>query len=130
MLRSAAAVLLLAVAAMPAASADAVLPEVAANTGAVTFVDNPGISDPRPLPPQSWSRLDPQPQLALNFEIGSPECNGVHATVQETDQTVTVTLATGRRYTRARMVCTMIMVPGTIVVPLAGPVGDRTVLTS
>ncbi|MGB8406159.1 MAG: hypothetical protein WCE30_19040 [Mycobacterium sp.] len=50
--------------------------------------------------------------------------------MQETDQTVTVTLTAGRRYSRARMVCTMIMVPGTIVVPLAGPVGDRTVLSS
>lgn len=94
----------------------------------MTFVDDPAIVDAHPLTAQSWSRLDPEPQLELNFEIGSPECYGVHATVQETDQTVVVTLTTGRRYLRTHMVCTMIMVQGKIVVPLGNPVGDRMVL--
>ena len=51
----------------------------------------------------------------------------MHATVQETEQTVVVTLTSGRRSDREQMVCTMMIMPGKIVVPLAGPVGDRTV---
>ena len=54
----------------------------------------------------------------------------VHATAAETDQTVVVTLTSGRRSDRERMVCTMMIMPGTIVVPLANPVGGRAVLTA
>jgi hypothetical protein len=130
MRRVVAAGLLMFAAATPVASADPIaLPEVPVPPG-MTFVDNPAIDDPHPLTPQSWSRLDPEPQVELNFEIGSPECYGVHATVQETDQAVVVTLTSGRRYLRTHMVCTMIMVQGKIVVPLANPVGDRAVLVA
>ncbi|MUL67421.1 hypothetical protein BOO86_23305 [Mycobacterium sp. CBMA 234] len=120
--------ILLGVGLTPTASADPVpLPEAPVSPG-TTFVDDPAIVDAHPLAAQSWSRMDPEPQLALNFEIGSPECYGVHATVQETEQTVVVTLTSGRRYLKTHMVCTMIMVPGKIFVPLANPVGDRAVL--
>ncbi|OKH85004.1 hypothetical protein EB75_02360 [Mycobacterium sp. ST-F2] len=111
----------------PTASAEQTpLPEVPATPG-TTFVDDPSIRDAYPLTAESWSRLDPEPALALNISIGSPDCYGVHATVQETEQTVVVTLTSGRRSDREQMVCTMMIMPGKIVVPLAGPVGDRTV---
>ncbi|MCX8564658.1 hypothetical protein OS122_27620 [Mycolicibacterium mucogenicum] len=130
MLRTSAAGLLLAVGMAPTAWAQpSVLPEAPMAPG-MTFVDDPAIVDTHPLPPQSWSRLDPEPELALNFEIGSPECYGVHATVQETDQTVVVTLAAGSRYQRTHLVCTMIMVQGKIVVPLGNPVGNRAVVVA
>lgn len=129
MLRVAAAGLVLAVGLAPTASADALpLPEVPVSPG-TTFVDDPAIVDPHPLAAESWSRLDPEPAVALHISLGSPDCYGVHATAAETDQTVVVTLTAGRRSDRERMVCTMMIMPGTIVVPLAHPVGGRAVLT-
>jgi len=128
--RVAAAGLVLAVGLAPTASADATpLPEVPVSPGS-TFVDEPSIVDPHPLTAESWGRLDPEPALALNISIGSPDCYGVDATVRETDQTVTVTLTSGRRPDRERMVCTMMIMPGRIIVPLADPVGGRAVLTA
>ena len=130
MLRVAAAGLVLAVGLAPTASADAPpLPEVPVSPG-TTFVDDPAIVDPHPLAAESWSRLDPEPAVALNISLGSPDCYGVHATAAETDQTVVVTLTAGRRSDREHMVCTMMIMPGTIVVPLANPVGNRAVLTA
>ncbi|SHW62254.1 Uncharacterised protein [Mycobacteroides abscessus subsp. abscessus] len=130
MLRVAAAGLVLAVGLAPTASADALaLPEVPVSPG-TTFVDDPAIVDPHPLAAESWSRLDSEPAVALNISLGSPDCYGVHATAAETDQTVVVTLTAGRRSDREHMVCTMMIMPGTIVVPLANPVGSRAVLTT
>lgn len=130
MLRVVAAGLALAVGLAPTASAEATpLPEVPVSAG-TTFVDDPAIIDPHPLAAESWSRLDPEPAVALNISLGSPDCYGVHATAVETDQTVTVTLTAGRRSDRERMVCTMMIMPGTIAVPLANPVGGRAVLTT
>ncbi|BBZ56486.1 MULTISPECIES: hypothetical protein [Mycobacteriaceae] len=130
MLRVAAAGLVLAVGLAPTASADApALPEVPVSPG-TTFVDDPAIVDPHPLAAESWSRLDPEPAVALNISLGSPDCYGVHATAAETGQTVVVTLTAGRRSDREHMVCTMMIMPGTIVVPLANPVGSRAVLTA
>ncbi|OBJ46053.1 hypothetical protein A5630_12635 [Mycolicibacterium mucogenicum] len=130
MFRSAAAGLVLAVGLAPTASADPVpLPEAPLSPG-TSFVDDPAIVDPHPLTAESWSRMDPEPAVALNVSVGSPDCYGVHATAVETDQTVVVTLTSGRRSDRERMVCTMMMMPGKIVVPLASPVGARAVLTA
>ena len=130
MLRVVAAGLALAVGLAPAASADpTALPEVPGSPG-TTFTDDPAIIDPHPLVAESWTRLDPEPAVALNISVGSPDCYGVHATAAETDQTVVVTLTSGRRADRERMVCTMMIMPGTIVVPLANPVGTRAVLTT
>lgn len=121
---------LLAVGLAPTAAADATpLPEVPVAPG-TTFVDDPEIVDPHPLTAESWSRLDLEPAVALNISLGSPDCYGVHATAVETDQAVTVTLTAGRRSDRERMVCTMMIMPGTIVVPLANPVGGRAVFTA
>ena len=130
MLKIAAAVGLLSLGAVtPTASADpALLPETPSAPG-LTFVDDPAIVDVHPLTPQSWSRLDPEPALVLNFQIGPPNCYGVHATVQETDETVLVSLTSGG-HRSGPMVCTMIIMQGKLVVPLANPVGSRSVLTA
>jgi hypothetical protein len=129
-LRVVAVGLVLAVALAPTAAADPTpLPEAPLSPG-TTFVDDPAIIDPHPLAAESWSRLDPEPALAVNISVGSPDCYGVHATVQETEETVTVTLTSGRRSDHARMVCTMMILPGKLYVPLAGAVGGRTVLTA
>lgn len=114
---------------LPVASAEpTLLPEMPSSSGA-TFVDDPAIVDAHPLVPQSWTRLDPEPELALNFQIGPPACYGVHATVHETDEAVLVSLTTGGR-NPGPTVCTMIIMQGKIVVPLANPVGERTVLVA
>ncbi|MHA7661470.1 hypothetical protein [Mycolicibacterium sp. HS_4_1] len=111
---------------VPVASAGPALPEVPSPPG-TTFVDDPAIIDTHPLAAESWSRLDPAPELALNFQMGSPDCYGVHATVHETDDAVLVSLVAGHRRP-GPMVCTMIMMQGRLVVPLGNPVGDRAVL--
>ncbi|WP_418003979.1 hypothetical protein ACNO8X_02275 [Mycobacterium sp. PDNC021] len=122
--------LLLAVVIAPPASADPTpLPEVPGSPG-TTFIDDPAILDAHLLTAESWSRLDPEPALALNISVGSPDCYGVHAAVQETEQSVAVTLTSGRRSDRERMVCTMMIMPGKIIVPLSNPVGERTVLVA
>lgn len=121
--------LLLAAGIAPTAWADPTpLPEVPVSPG-TEFVDDPAIVDAHPLVPQSWSRLDPEPELALNFQIGPPACYGVHATVHETDETVLVSLTAGGR-NPGPAVCTMIIMQGKVVVPLANPVGARTVLVA
>lgn len=130
MLRVAAVGFVLAVALAPTAAADPTpLPEAPLSPG-TTFVDDAAIVEPHPLTAESWSRLDPEPALAVNISVGSPDCYGVHATVQETEQTVTVTLTSGRRSDHERMVCTMMILPGKLIVPLASAVGGRTVLTA
>ena len=122
--------LLLAVGIAPTAAADPTpLPEVPASPG-TTFVDDSAILDAHPLTAESWSRLDPEPALALNISIGSPDCYGVHAVAQEADQSVVVTLTSGRRSDHERMVCTMMIMPGKIIVPLSNAVGVRAVLVA
>ena len=61
----------------------------------VVFVDNPAIVDPHPMLAESWSRVADQQAVALHFTTGTPECYGVHATVAETAETVTVELREG-----------------------------------
>lgn len=125
--RVGAAALLVIGAAVPVASADpTAIPEVPSSAG-TTFEDDPAIVDAHPLLPQSWSRLDPAPELALNFQLGSPDCYGVHATVRETDDAVLISLVAGNRRP-GPMVCTMIIMQGKLVVPLDNPVGGRAVL--
>ncbi len=125
--RVGAAALLVIGAAVPVASADpTAIPEVPSSPG-MTFEDDPGIVDAHPLLPQSWSRLDPAPELALNFQLGSPDCYGVHATVRDTDDAVLISLLAGNRR-QGSMVCTMIIMHGKLVVPLDNPVGGRAVL--
>ena len=93
------------------------------------FIDNPSIVDSRPLPIDSWSRLGNAEALAVHFTVGVPECYGVHATVYETTETVTVELRSGSPPEAVGHMCIMIAVFGTLEVPLQSPLGDREVLS-
>ena len=62
--------------------------------GGVVFTDNPAIVDPHPIRVESWSRAADDNAVAVNFTTGT-ECFGVHATVEETAETVTVDLQGG-----------------------------------
>jgi hypothetical protein len=112
----------------PAASAETVvLPERTGGPG-VVFVDNPAIVDPQPMPAESWSRLEGDHAVAVHFTTGTPECYGVHATVAETPETVTVELRGGTLPEAVGRACIMIAVSGTLEVPLQSPLGNRQVL--
>lgn len=113
----------------PAASAETtVLPERPGPPG-VVFVDNPSIVDAHPMPADSFSRVPGDDAVAVHFTTGTPECYGVHATVTETAETVSVELLSGTLPEAAGRACIMIAVSGTVEVPLAGPLGDRQVLS-
>ena len=113
----------------PVASAETtVLPERPGYPG-VVFVDNPAIVDPHPMFAESWSRLPDEQAVALHFTTGTPECYGVHATVAETPETVTVELREGALPGAVARPCILIAVSGTLEVPLQGPLGDRQVVS-
>lgn len=113
----------------PAAAAETVvLPERQGPAG-VVFVDNPAIMDAHPMPADSFSRVPGDDAVAVHFTTGTPECYGVHATVAETAETVSVELLSGALPEAAGRACIMIAVSGTVEVPLAGPLGDRQVLS-
>ena len=113
----------------PSVSTTTTPPERAADNPAVVFTDNPALVDSRPLPFDSWTRVNNGDALALNFTLGSPDCFGVHATVHETAETVAVELRSGSRPEAVGRMCTMIAVFGTLDVPLPSPLGDRQVLS-
>jgi hypothetical protein len=104
-------------------------PEVPATDG-VAFTDNPKIVDPRPMPVESWSRVGNDRAVAVQFTTGTPACNGVHATTQETADTVTISLTGGSLPAAAGRMCIMLAVTGTLVVPLQSALGERQVLSS
>ncbi|MFE7743190.1 hypothetical protein [Nocardia sp. NPDC057455] len=93
------------------------------------FTADPTIVGAHPIPFQSWTRLADN-RIAVNFEIGSPECYGVDAAVSESGSTVTVELRSGSRAEAVGRMCTMIAVFGTLEVPLREPLGNRTVLSA
>ena len=114
----------------PVAAAETVaLPEGPRASG-VAFVDNPAIVDSHPIRPDSWSRVAGDRAVALNFYTGTPECYGVHATVAETADTVTVELRGGALPEASGRACIMIAVSGTLNVPLQAPLGSRQVLST
>ena len=125
-----AASIVLAVWAAPLASAETVvlLPERPGGPG-VAFVDNPAIFDPHPMLAESWSRVAGDRGVAVHFTTGTPECYGVHATVAETAETVTVELRGGALPEAIGRACIMIAMSGTLDVPLQGPLGDRQVVS-
>lgn len=102
------------------------LPEVPFPADAVQFTARPDIVEAGPLTVQSYSRVADD-RIALQFETGTPECFGVDATVTENDDVVTVALRGGRLPEARDRMCIMIAVSGTVEVPLAAPLGDRTV---
>ena len=113
----------------PTAWATSAPPEVADADG-VVFTDNSSIVDPRPVPVESWSRVANERAVAVHFTSGTPACNGVHATAQETADAVTVTLTGGSLPSVAGRMCIMLAVTGTLVVALSSPLGDRQVLSA
>ena len=113
----------------PTASATSAPPEVADADG-VVFTANSSSVDPRPVPVESWSRVANERAVAVHFTSGTPACNGVHATAQETADAVTVTLIGGSLPSVAGRMCIMLAVTGTLVVALSSPLGDRQVLSA
>lgn len=120
----------LAVWAAPVALAEtAVLAERPGYPGLV-FVDNPAIVDPHPLRAESYNRVPGDRAVGVHFTTGTPQCYGVHATVQETAETVTVELLGGTLPEAVGRPCIMIAVSGILDVPLQNPLGTRQVLTA
>ncbi|KUI21423.1 hypothetical protein AU193_03235 [Mycobacterium sp. GA-1285] len=114
----------------PAASAEtAVLPERPGYPGLV-FVDNPAIVDAHPMRAESFNRVAGDRAVGVHFTTGTPQCYGVHATVQETPETVTVELLGGTLPEAVDRPCIMIAVSGILDVPLQDPLGSRPVLTA
>jgi hypothetical protein len=97
------------------------------NSG-VAFTDDPSIVNPHPVLVNSWSRLDDDEAVRLYVTVGSPDCVGVHATVTEAPDAVTVEVRTGTRPEAVGRMCTMIAMVGTLDVRLQSPLGDRLVL--
>ena len=112
------------------AGAEPAAPPEVPTGGRLVFADNPAIADPHPMPIESWSRVAGEDAVAVNFTAGTPECNGVHATVAETADSVTVALQGGTLSEAAGRMCIMLAVFGTLDVPLRAPLGDRRVLSA
>ncbi|KUI44492.1 hypothetical protein AU197_04155 [Mycobacterium sp. IS-1590] len=120
----------LAVWAAPVASAEtAVLAERPGYPG-LLFVDNPAIVDPHPLRAESYNRVPGDRAVGVHFTTGTPQCYGVHATVQETPEAVTVELFGGTLPEAVDRPCILIAVAGILDVPLQNPLGSRQVLTA
>ena len=113
----------------PSASAEPTAPPEAP-PGGVVVVDNPAIVDPHPMRVESWSRVAGDNSINVSFTSGTDTCYGVHATVQETEQAVTVDLQSGTLPEAAGRACIMIALFGTLEVPLQAPLGDRQVLSA
>jgi len=115
--------------AAPVASAETVvLPERPGEPGAV-FVDNAAIIDPHPMPAESYSRVPGDRGVMLRFTTGTPTCYGVHATVVESAEVVSVELRGGTLPEAVGRACIMIAVSGTVEVALQSPLGDRQVVS-
>ncbi len=66
----------------------------------------------------------------VNFTSGTDTCYGVHAAVQENEDSVTVDLHGGTLPEAVGRACIMIAVFGTLEVLLGAPLGDRQVLSA
>jgi len=111
------------------ASPATVAPPEVPDAEGVVFTDNPSIVDPRPIPIESWSRAGSDRAVTVHFTTGTPACNGVHATVRETADAVTIGLSGGSLPRSAGRICIMLALTGTLEVPLQRPLGDRQVLS-
>lgn len=120
----------------PAASADTSDPTATASPSEMppvgtptVFEDNTRIVDSHPLRFDAWSRPPDGNSVIVYFTSGTPQCNGVHATVQETDDTVEIALRGGTPPEAVGKMCVMIALQGSLEVPLENPLGDRRVLS-
>lgn len=121
--------LFLIAAGIPVAGAEPTAPPEAP-PGGVVFTDNPAIVNVHPIAVESWSRAATDDAVNVNFTSGTDTCYGVHATVQETSEAVTVGLQSGTLPEAVNRACIMIALFGTLEVPLQGPLGDRRVLSA
>ncbi|MCF6390670.1 hypothetical protein L2K20_27200 [Mycobacterium sp. MBM] len=103
-------------------------PEVPADQWRTVFAENPMILNPHVTTVESWTRTGDG--LAVNFTAGPAECFGVHATVEETAEEVTVNLDSGVPPEAIGRMCIALAVPGTLDIALDRPLGDRVVLTA
>jgi hypothetical protein len=106
------------------------VPRAATADARVAVGDDPLLLNGRPLPVDTWSGDEANDALSVQFSLASPGCSAVHAEVDETADAVTVELRVGTRPDALRRMCTMIVVPATLVVPLQTPLGTRTVLST
>ncbi|PRC42830.1 hypothetical protein C6A85_000000108475 [Mycobacterium sp. ITM-2017-0098] len=120
---------LLGMAAPASAQPPVPIPEAPPGTPAALFVDNPAIVDVYPTRPQSWSRVADERMVRLHFTVGTPECYGVTASVQETAEEVVVDLRTGTLPHAADRACIAIALFAAVDVPLHEPLGARRVLS-
>lgn len=111
------------------AEAPTSLPKVPAEEFRTQFTPRPDIVRAHDIPIESWTKVDAN-TIALNFTAGTPECYGVDPVVTETDTTVEVSLRMGTLPEAADRMCILIAVMGSVEVPLAAPIGDRTVVGS
>lgn len=112
---------------VPVPGAPPVPHEVAADHVGTEFVPGAPLVMAQSTPFEAWTPL-PNNMIAVHFVTGSPECYGADATVEETPDTVTVTLRTGTLESAKDKSCIMIAVYGTMELQLSAPVGDRQVL--
>ena len=120
----------LAVWAAPVASAETVVLVERPGYPGLVFLDNTAIVDPHPLRAESYNRVPGDRAVGVHFTTGTPQCYGVHATVQETAETVTVELLGGTVLEAVGRPCIMIAVSGILDVPLQTPLGTRQVRTA
>lgn len=90
------------------------------------FDDRPDIVGAETAMFESWSEVD-EDTIAVHFVTGTPECYGAHATVDETQSTVAVTLHTGALPEAADRMCILVAVFGSLDIHLSSPLGDRRV---
>jgi hypothetical protein len=93
------------------------------------FTATVDLAGARPIAFDSWSPVAPN-RIAVNFQVGSPDCYGVDQTTTETPDTVTINLRSGRLPQAVGHMCTMIAVFGTLEIPLKSPLGARKVLSA
>ncbi|RMI28118.1 hypothetical protein [Nocardia stercoris] len=91
-----------------------------------TFTADPAIVNPRPLRFDSWYKIADD-KIAVNFQLGSPDCYGVDVETTETDSAVTVALRTGTLPQAVGRMCSMIAVFGSMEIDLQHPLGSRKV---
>lgn len=109
-------------------AAAATVPEVPGDPARTVFTDNADLVEAHPAPVESWSRNGAG--LRVNFTAGTPQCYGAHVVARETAETVTVELSVGTRPEAVDRMCIAIALEATMDVPLAQPLGDRTVVSA
>lgn len=105
------------------------VPESPPGTPAAMFVDDPAIVNVYPTRPQSWSRVADDRLVRLHFTVGTPDCYGVTAAVQESPDVVVVDLRTGTLPQAVDRACIAIALFAGLDVPLQEPLGSRRVLS-